>query len=75
MFEVFYNKYQKDYVGRKFPVKEIESSTVKQVAKSLSFTKIQYRNNRTGEIIGTTPDIVYKKMAEYILILSDNTNK
>ena len=75
MFEVFCNKYQKAYVGGKLSVKEIESITVEQVAKSFSYIKIQYRDNRTGEVVATTRDIVYKKVTEYIPILPDNANE
>ena len=75
MFEVFCNRYQKAYVGENLEIKEIESITVEQVAKSLNDIKMQYRDNRLGEVVTTTPNKFYKKMTEYIPILTDDANK
>ena len=40
VYEVFYNKYQKANVDENLSAKEIESITVEQVNKSLSFVKM-----------------------------------
>ena len=40
VYEVFYNRYQKANVDENLSAKEVESITVKQVDKSLSFVKI-----------------------------------
>ena len=45
------------------------------MSKFLSFIKTSYCCNCTKDIVTTTPDTVYKKMAEYVPILPEDTNK
>ena len=62
-------------VGENLEVKELEIITVEQVAKSLNYINMQYRDNRTGRVVTATPNKCYKKTTEYIPILSDDANK
>ena len=45
------------------------------MSKFLSFIKTSYCCNCTKDIVTTTPDTVYKKMAEYVPILPEDANK
>ena len=45
MFKVFCDRYQNAYVGALLSGKDIEAITVEQINKSLSFIKMQYRDN------------------------------
>ena len=75
MFEVFCDRYQNAYVGALLSGKDIEAITVEQINKSLSFIKMQYRDNRTNELVTTTPDTVFKKMVDYVPLLPDDATK
>ena len=75
MFEVFFNRYQKAYVGENLEVKEIRGIMAEHVATLLNYIKMQYRDNRTGDVVITTPNTVYKKIKEYIPILPDDASK
>ena len=55
--------------------KDIDAITVGKINKSLSFIKMQYRDNRTNEIVTITPDTVFKKMVHYVPRLPDDATK
>ena len=73
--EVICDGFKSTYVGYLFSVDGIETNTVEQVNTSLSFIKMSYRCNCKNNIVTTTPDMVYKMMVEYVLILPADANK
>ena len=75
LFEVFCDRYNEAYVGDTYSTEDLDFVTVKQVNKSLSCIKIQYKDSRTNKTTTTTPDTVFKKMVEYVPILPNNANK
>jgi len=74
-FEVFCDRFKSAYVRYLFFIDNIKATAVDQVNKSLAFIKISYRCNRTNNIVTTTPETVYKKIAEYVAISPEDANK
>ena len=75
LFEVFCHKYTDAYVGTDLDMDKVDTITIEQVSKSLSFIKMQYCKKDTNALITTTPDTVYKKMLELVPILPDDATK
>ena len=69
LFEIFCDRYPEAYIDTAYSVDDIDSTTVEQVSKDLKFTKMQYRENHTDELITMAPNTIYKKMMEYVPIL------
>ena len=70
LFHVFLDEYKLQYVGEDTP--ELRQEILTSTTSTLVGIKSRFVNSRTKETVTLSPDDVYKRMTEYIVLLPDN---
>ena len=70
LFNIFLDEYKLQYVGEDTP--ELRQEILTSTTTALAGIKAQFVNSHTNETVTLSPEDVYKKMTEYIVLLPDN---
>ena len=71
--EVFLYEYKRQYVGVDTP--ELRQFILRATTENITSIKAQFKHSRTGSVVTISPDDVFKKMVEYIVLLPEDADK